>query len=99
MNFWLFLLAAFLCVLYALWTRLTVWMFLAALLYGPFAMFLYANTNLGWLGLVAWAIFAGAPFALRAGRRELAAVLPIPALFLAAFMAWQTFATGRPGAP
>jgi hypothetical protein len=99
MNFWLFLLAALLCVLYALWNRITVWMFLAALLYAPFAMFLLSNTNLGWLGLVVWAIFAIAPFALRAGRRELAALLPVPAFVLAAYMAWLAFAAGSPAAP
>jgi hypothetical protein len=99
MNFWLFLLAAFLATLYALWTRLTVWMLLGALLYAPFAMFMLSNTPLGWLAIVVWVIYAGSTLALRQDRRGLAALLAVPAYLLVAYVAWTILSAPAQGLP
>ncbi|MCC6188858.1 MAG: hypothetical protein IT318_07470 [Anaerolineales bacterium] len=93
MNIWLFTVASFLASLYALWTRLSNWMFIAALVYAPLALYLFATPRFRWQGPLAWALLGAAAFALYRGRRSLAALLAAPAFLLALYVGWLVNST------
>ena len=60
----------------------------AALLYLPFAAYLFANPGTRWLGPAAQLLYFAAAYPLHRGPRWAAALLTAPAFLLAASVAW-----------
>ncbi|MCC7358948.1 MAG: hypothetical protein IT317_05695 [Anaerolineales bacterium] len=90
---WLFPILALLAFGYAGWRGGWRWALLAAMLYGPLALYLAASPNFRLQGLLAWLCFVLAALALRGGRRLWALLLAAPPFALAVIVAaliWLT---------
>ncbi len=66
----------------------------AALLYLPFAAYLFANPGTRWHGPAAQLLYFAAAYFLQRGPRWAAATLTAPAFLLAAFVGWLVITSG-----
>ena len=93
---WIFPIAALAAFINGLARSAWRWALLAAMLYGPFALYLAAGPAFRWVGLLAWLLFVLAAVALRVSRRALAVGLAVPAFALAAYFAVLVAVTNPP---
>ena len=66
----------------------------AALVYLPFAAYLFANPGTRWLGPAAQLLYFAAAYPLHRGPRWAAILLTAPAFLLAAYVAWLVINSG-----
>jgi hypothetical protein len=86
--FWVSVVAALAASVAGLWRRSAGWAWLAAGLYLPLALYLFATPRFRWAGPLAWLGLAAAGWALRRGSRAVGLLLSAPAYALAGYLAW-----------
>lgn len=86
--FWASVVAALGASLIGLWRRSAGWAWLAAGLYLPLSLYLFATPGGRWAGPLAWAGLLAAAWLVRRGSRAGGLLLAFPAWGLAGYLAW-----------